>query len=162
MLQRKQTLYLLAATILTVVLLFANVYTLDVQSVDALGVSSIESYKLGVWGVKLDGGGMFSTIYFGLLVSLTAALSFVTIFLYRKRWLQVRLCFAMMIMQVGILCFGAYYIYQMVITVPQATAVAYSYSTIVSFPVLSIIALVLAYRGVARDIALLASANRIR
>lgn len=162
MIQRKQTIYLLISTVLTTIMTFATLYTLNVHIIDVMGVSESEVFTLSAWGVALGGESLFLTIYFGILTTLAAVGNFVTIFLYRRRWIQVRLCFALMAMQVGIGIFTGYYIYQMQHTLPQAASIADKYSMVILFPVLAILCLFLAYRGVAKDIALLAASDRIR
>lgn len=163
MIQRKQTLYLLLATALTAILFFSTYFSAEISELDVEADSVAYGLcTLSTWGGYSNGEMFLSTPYMAILVGLTALMSFVTIFLYRHRWLQVRLCLAMIIMQLGIMAFMTYYIISLINIIPADASGAKMYAVVDLFPLLSIVAIVLAYRGVTHDIALLRSADRIR
>lgn len=176
MIQRKQTLYLLAIFALIIAMLFMPLATLTVGGTTpttnietaadgtilkstVVGNSEVE---LNVWGIYTDGVRDTGLIFLTILVFVTVAVTFVNVFLYRRRWLQLRLCFAIGIMLVGILAFIGLYVYQLnsVATTQEFAAMNYSVSCL--FPLLSLFLVWLAYRGVSADIALLRSLDRIR
>lgn len=175
MLQRKQTLYLLAVVALVVAMMFADLATLNMggASGESLVTSSdgtitkttmIEpvDIRLSVWGIYENGTKAVSTIYLSILVSLTAALAFATIFLYRKLWLQVRLCFCLAIMLLGMTAFFGLYIYELNQVAVVDPLYAIRYSVFDFFPILALVSVFFAYRGITSDIALLRSLDRIR
>jgi hypothetical protein len=86
MIQRIQSLLLLIATICFVVACFMPVAHI---------ITSEAYYVLTSWSVREnipDGAIIHPTYFIGLLQALLAVLSFVTIFLYKKRPLQSKMC----------------------------------------------------------------------
>lgn len=163
MIQRKQTLYLLLATVLTAILFFSTYFSIEISELDTeTATVDYGLCTLRTWGGYSNGNMFLSTTYMAVLVGLTALVSFFTIFLYRHRWMQVRLCWALIIMQLGIMGFMAYYIVSLIGVIPVGASGAKMYSIVDLFPLLSIVATILAYRGITADIALLRSADRIR
>lgn len=100
MIQRIQSLYLLLATILMGITLFTpiasfTVSTGDIYILSAFSLSSIEALQ--------------STIWMGILMVLAAVLPLVTIFLFKRRMLQVRLCAVEIVLLLGCIAFEAIY-----------------------------------------------------
>lgn len=93
----------------------------------------------------------------------SALLALVTLFLYKKRMAQLRLCIVEMVLLVGTLLFEIYYIWGGVKSIGNA-AELYSYAVRLPsvFPVIALIFSWLALRGVNKDIMLLRSLDRIR
>lgn len=163
MIQRKQTLYLLLATALTAILFFSTYFSAEVSELDV--EADMVDYglcTLRTWGGYSNGVMFLSTTYMAVLVGITALVSFVTIFLYRHRWVQIRLCISLIIMQLGIMGFMTYYIISLIGVIPAEASGATMYAVVDLFPLLSIVSIILAYRGITADIALLRSADRIR
>ena len=85
MIQRKQTIYLFFAGLITIILLFIPFGNLEIEGVPCL--------QYGAFSVKTITEKVIiaSTIGNALLLIASAALSFITIFLYKNRRLQVTL-----------------------------------------------------------------------
>ena len=68
-------------------------------------------FGLYAFGLKTAGGEVVqSTVYMGVLLALACALPLVTIFLFRRRLLQIRLCVVEMVLLLGSLAMeGVYY-----------------------------------------------------
>lgn len=180
MLQRIQTVHLLIVAALTAVMFFPNFATVKLGSVlpegtaETVGPDSTitrvivpagveEELTFNLWGIYQNGRKAVGTTYMTALTMLTLALAFVTIFLYRKRWLQVRLCFALMILLLGIEAFIALYIYKLkefLDSMMRGYAIDYSVADVL--PVVAMFFVYFAYRGIAKDIALVKSLDRIR
>ena len=102
MIQRIQTLYLLIVTALVAVMLFAPLAWFAGQA----GEYGLYAFSLR----SADGTLAQPTLYLGILLALAAALPLVTIFLYRRRLLQIRLCVAEMVLLAGaVVMEGVYY-----------------------------------------------------
>jgi hypothetical protein len=90
MIQRIQSLFLVVATLLIVLLTVLPtgvIYT----SADANGISMMYSYNAFVIKEAIpDGKVVLSCAYIGILLITSALLSFVTIFLYKNRLKQIR------------------------------------------------------------------------
>lgn len=164
MIQRIQTLYLLIASTLIAIMLFCPIF-----SFETLSVAKPELFKMMPFGVKgkiadVDVSNIFSTAYMGVLMVINFIVSFFNIFLYRHRWVQMRICFVSMILSLGVQLFIVYYIFLAKGFVGalegEVTPLTYSVSDV--FPIVAIILTYLAFRGVVRDEMLIRSLNRIR
>ncbi len=132
MIQRIQTLFLLAAFGLLLSLFFIPMAT--------SGEGIIKTY--------------LSDYIFLTFLIITALLSFITLFLYRKRILQIRLC-----------TFNA-----IVLTAMQGVLVYYfftwnstwQFSVSAVFPIVALICVILARRNIVRDEAMVRAADRLR
>jgi hypothetical protein len=129
MLQRIQTLYLLLASGLPASLFFAPMY-------ETVGGTTAYS----------DVTGLF------ILLLLSIATSLGTIFLYRRRTLQIRCCFFNSIVLIGFQGWIAYYFF--------TTDAAFSVTAV--FPLVAALLIFIAARHIARDEATVRNARRIR
>ncbi len=150
MLQRVQTLYLLVVAGLLIAMLFVDLATVT--------AGAQPSETLTAFGVFRDEYYLFALIALAIVASLTA------VFSYKKRKFQIRLCFALAVLLAGIMAFIALYIFRMkeaLEAVPHIMPVM-RYSLANTFPLVSLILVYLAYRGIVRDEALVRSLDRIR
>lgn len=100
MIQRIQTLYLLVAAALMAVALFVPIATFTTASGE---IFTLEAYSLS------SANASQSTLWMGILMTLSAALPLVTIFLFKNRMLQVRLCAVEFVLLLGSIAFMAIY-----------------------------------------------------
>ena len=154
--QRQQTLFLLVAVILS-----ALCRVLPVRSGEPKGMGADSLvYNLGV--VMGDGGLAVSTTCIPLfvLLSVTAILSLVTIFLYKNRKVQMSICKNAMLLNVlwlidyVLILFG-------IIPIPEIEGKV-SIEFAACLPIVSIILLAMAYKGINDDEKLVKAADRIR
>ena len=99
MIQRIQSLYLLAVAALMATAVFTPL---------AYFVAGAEEYLLYAFSLK-GGEASYSTIYMGVIVALAAIVPFVTIFCFKNRKLQIRLCAVELVLLVGSVIFMAIY-----------------------------------------------------
>ncbi len=140
MIQRVQTLYLVLAAAL-----MAGTFAMPLASF--LGESDeavLRSYEW--WPLAV-------------LVGLTALLLLVNIFLYKRRWLQLRLCFSSMVLTLGSQGFVAMYVYRLA---TNPAVVMWKLGAASVFPLAAFVLVVLAVRGIVRDQRLIESLNRMR
>jgi hypothetical protein len=151
MLQRIQTVYLLIIAALTAFMLFMPLavlqtgdgfYTFDVFGVNAVATSEI---VYPTWGLFV-------------LVALISLLALVTVFLYKKRMLQIRLCLFNAVLMLGFYGFFAY----LVVVMKQQLDVSVSVRIALSFPVICLILDYLAIRNIGADETLVRSLERLR
>ena len=88
MIQRIQTLYLLLATALMSLTLFLPLATITSGAEEVI----VKAFSAGESSLPL---------YLGLLLSATTLLPFVTIFLFKNRLAQIRLCVSEIVMLLG-------------------------------------------------------------
>lgn len=149
MIQRIQTLYLLAVVALGVALVFQPVVQLITP----------EGADLQVWNLGALGGAPLQGLW-GLLVAtaLIPLLALIDIFLYKKRILQARLnIFTVM------LCLGWYGVLAIYIWLAKMSlGVEWHILPWASFPLICMVLTLMATRRILKDEALVRAADRIR
>lgn len=144
MLQRIQTLYLLAVTALMAVLCFVPLATYTVDGVEGQFVA-------------------FDFWWVGVLFVLCSLLSFVVIWLYKNRMAQIRLLCAEIVLLTGAQVFAVWYAIRITRIVAVEGSIAMSsITTPTFFPLVSIILVWLAIRAIWKDERLVRSLDRIR
>lgn len=154
MIQRIQTLYLLVITALLAVTLFAR-----------LAWFGGEGSEFGLYAFALkdaEGAVLHSTVYLGILLSLAAVVPLVTIFLYRRRMLQIRLCVVEMVLLVGSAVMEGIYYYLGCRVVSDLPFHTQGVGVAIALPVVSLLFAWLAARAIFRDELLVRGADRIR
>ncbi len=156
MIQRIQTLYLFLTFLMLLTLFFAPL---------ANFVGGAELYTLTIWGFEASGASSIEPIptrHMGILAVIATALPLVTIFLYRFRWIQLRLCIVQMVLLVGLQAYFCLYLFGMLSVVNQLEVASTSYQLTDVIPLVGLVLTWLAFRGVVRDNNLIKSLNRIR
>ena len=152
MIQRIQTLYLFLVAVLTALLCF-------LPFVEFLKEGEV--YEQTVWGIRSANEAaetVVPTTPMGILAMLCTGLPLVTIFLYKKRLLQIRMCIVEIVLLVGL---SAYMILFLVRTGGEFSDRAV-FSIVDLFPLLGLVLTGLAIRGISKDIVLVRSLDRIR
>lgn len=154
MIQRIQTLYLLLASIAIGLLFFFPVTELLVDKQFLF----LFRYR-GLYELK-DGAEILSihSVPLALLFSINLLLSLITIFLYKNRNLQMRICIINILLLLGSLGLMYYYIR---IAFSGFEAVTH-YTIFALMPVIAAILIFMAYRGIRKDELLVRSVERIR
>ncbi|MBO5686606.1 MAG: DUF4293 domain-containing protein [Alistipes sp.] len=152
MIQRIQTLYLLAVAALMAAAIFTPL---------AYFAAGVEEYKLFAFALK-SATTEYSTIYMGVIVGLAAIVPFVNIFLFKNRLLQIRLCAVELVLLLGSAVFmGAYYFLSNRMF-SQLEFSAHGMHIAIIFPLIAIILDYLALRAIFKDEMLVKSLDRIR
>ena len=172
MIQRIQSLYLLIAAVLMAmmaVMPIAEFYGVNGENAEELvlkarGFESVTAVQMteaetGSEPVRVR---IIGTMAMWVIVLLAAALPFVTIFLFKKRMLQFRLCASEMILLIGAQLFAILYTVRAVKSAALFDDVIYSLKLPFFFPVIASLFIWLAIRGIKKDIVLLKSLDRIR
>lgn len=109
-----------------------------------------------------DGTLAQPTLYLGILLALAAALPLVTIFLYRRRLLQIRLCVAEMVLLAGaVVMEGVYYFLSGRLFAGMAFHTQ-GFKPAIALPLVALLFAFLAARAIFHDELLVRSADRIR
>ncbi len=151
MIQRKQTLYLLLSLVVTVACLCMPVAKLEPQG---MGLSTL-IYNLGT--VVPDRGINFSNWPLFALLVVTIPLEAFAVFSYRRRPLQAKLCSWSIVF-----CLAWYVYYAFALHAAAGDEYAFHLQFAACLPLVAVIALFLARRGVIHDEKLVRSADRIR
>ena len=152
MIQRIQTLYLLAVAALMAAAVFTPL---------AYFAAGVEEYKLFAFALK-SATSEYSTIYMGVIVALAAIVPLVNIFLYKNRLLQIRLCAVELVLLVGSAVFMALYYFLSNRMFSQLEFSAHGMHIAIIFPIIAIILDYLALRAIFKDEMLVKSLDRIR
>ena len=150
MIQRIQTLYLLAIVVLGICLIWLPVVEL---------VTPQEASELQIWELSAVGGAPLQGLW-GLLVTtiLIPVLALVDIFLFKKRLLQARLNIFLAMLCLGYYGVLAIYIWQ----AKLALGVEWHLLPWASFPLVCFVLTLMATRRILKDEALVRAADRIR
>ena len=152
MIQRIQTLYLLAVAALMITALFVPL---------AYFADGTAEYTLCAF--TLSGDGMSQpTVYMGIVMVLAAAVPLVNIFLFKRRMLQIRLCAVEMVLLLGTVAFIGIYYYLSSRMMSQAEIHVHGFRIAAVFPLVSLVLDYLAMRAIFRDEILVKSLDRIR
>ena len=152
MIQRIQTLYLIAIVALMAAAIFTPLAYFAAGAVE---------YKL--YDFELQGGELSeSTLYMGIIVALAAILPFITIFLFKNRMLQIRLCAVELVLLIGAQIFMAIYYYLSNRMFSNLEFHTQGLHIAIIFPLVALILDYLALRAIFRDEALVRSLDRIR
>ncbi len=156
MIQRKQTLFLLFAVIVLAVCLFFPVAGISPKGMGGEGLL----YNLGVVpgdsGISVDS----TCIPLFLLLSVSAVLSLVNIFMYKNRKLQMSLCSVSMLF--ALLWYVDYALLFFGIIPLESMVGALEVKFASCLPFISIILCAMAKRGISDDEKLVKAADRIR
>ena len=150
MIQRIQTLYLLIAIVMLILASFFPLYTFNNGQVVMNGF-----YVSSVQGTKI-----LSTITLNIINWLAALISFISIFLYKHRILQIRLITYTIIILLGFYFMLIYYRFSVL---PKIEQITYSKLEIFAlFPVISAILLYMAAKAIKKDEEKIRSMDRFR
>ncbi len=151
MIQRIQTLFLLV-----VVLLSGFLLTGDIVRMTA-GNSTV--FSLGFMGLSNQGGEVIQRLWpMSVILAIVPLLALVSVFLYRNRPLQMRFTMIVLLLSVGTLILGAFY----VLMLDRKIGITVVWTVKVVFPLVSALLAWLAWRAILRDDARVRSYDRLR
>jgi hypothetical protein len=140
MIQRIQSLFLLAAAVLSGLLLTGNLVQLSTPGGTL--------FNLGFSGLSEDGGEVIQRLRpLAVILALVPLLAVTAIFLYRKRSVQMRVTMVVILLSLGTVILGAFY----VLTFDRKIDVTLVWTVKAVFPLLSAIFAWLAYRAILSD-----------
>lgn len=154
MIQRKQSLYLLCAVIVLVLTMFLPLGKFLVADKEII-LTSVTHSEIGV-GISLG------SIPLAILAVVATLVPLVNIFLYKRRMFQIRLCIAEFIILIGLQGFVVWVLYLTKSALAVHGTVSMVYAVAAIFPLVALLFVWLAMRGIMKDEALIRSMNRIR
>lgn len=153
MIQRIQTLYLFLAGALVAITLFTPSVTL----------SCVENeYTIKAFEITHNIEKSHQTIMQGILLVISTLLPLATIFLYKNRKLQMRLCGAEIVLLSANLAFIGAYASQIWDKIEKLPEAAHSIKIGAIMPLVAIVLVAMALRSIHRDEKLVRSLDRIR
>ena len=154
MIQRIQTLYLLLVVVLTGLALWLPLADFTVGA---------DTCTLTAFGLK-DAAGitLLPTVYLGVVLVAACLLPLVTIFLFRRRLLQIRLCVVEMVLLLGSLVMEGVYYFLSWRVFSDLTFHTQGFKPAIVLPLVCLLFAYLAARAIFRDELLVRAADRIR
>ncbi|MDR2037239.1 MAG: DUF4293 domain-containing protein [Bacteroidales bacterium] len=152
MIQRIQSIFLFASLCFLLPLFFVPVVTLLSTNGDIFVFNLTGFYETGIDGTQYL-SRQNSLLVFGILI---CALNLITIFMYKRRLLQIRLCIYNILLLIGLIGVAIF-----VLRGVQQIG-SFTYHLPVVFPVVSIILHYLAYRGIRKDELMVQALSRLR
>lgn len=152
MIQRIQTLYLLLASAFMSLTLFMPIATFVVDG---------QTYELTAFSLTC-GEISQSTIWLGIILAIATALPLITIFLFKKRTLQIRLCAVEVVLLIGSLVLVALY-YWLTSRLFEGLVIEHrQFGWAAPMPIVALVLSYLASRAIFKDEVLVRSLDRIR
>ncbi len=155
MIQRIQTLYLLITVLLSGLFLTGSILQTADSSGNGISMSIGGIYRTAGNSAPVRTGEM---IPFAVISGAIPVIALATLFLYKKRKLQIKLTVLLLCFEVLLVIAGVYYF--LVLLKNPAGNIIPGYRSVI--PLLTVIFTVLAYRGVRKDENLIKSYDRLR
>jgi hypothetical protein len=154
MIQRIQSIFLLIATVLSAIMLFT-----PVSHIQSTTGETFTYFSYGFRNNDNTGNLISSALPVFILLSVITLMTILIIFLYKKRTLQMTLCkltILLVVLFVGLICFNYIMIQK------NHGSLSPSIFIIIIIPVLEILALIFALRGIHKDELIVKSYDRLR
>ncbi len=155
MIQRAQSVYLLSVSVLMIFII-----VLPVAEIAIKGGEIVIYHNYGLKSYSAENAKIiFSTFPVTILTCVIALISFINIFLYNNRNLQMRFCIYNMILLIGLVVL--IYFYYTVMR-KRLDILNHTFKIAIVFPIISAILTLLSLKGIRRDEALVRSCERLR
>ncbi|WP_297170279.1 DUF4293 domain-containing protein [uncultured Porphyromonas sp.] len=151
--QRIQTLYLFLSGVTATLLLLFTLFTVTPTGQETVYVANFTGLIVSGWtSIKY-----FNLVSF-VLTSLVTILSFVTIFLYKRRKLQIRLTIIGLLLMVAAIVAFAYMLWRQADLMQATTQIRFW----IILPIINLLCQYLAMRNIIKDDILVRASNRLR
>ena len=155
MIQRKQSLYLLLTSLMSLLFLCSPFLTFFDNSGQLIELSSTHILKYNSTGEAQITGNVFLIMILGLMVSLSA---FVTIFFFKNRRLQMIFTWLVILLIFSLIVTDVFYLFSII---SEYNATIDSWFKIL-VPVFQLVFTIMALRGIKKDDELVKSYDRLR
>ena len=155
MIQRIQTIYLLLVAGLFIALLFLPFAV--IQSGDVLYRFQVS----GLHSTTMQTELIYPAWSLMAIAAIIVLLSFIIIFTYKKRVLQIRMCIYNALLMIGFCALAGFYIWQFS-KAPELTGMKINFSFWASFPIVALVLNYLAIRNIGADETMVRSLERLR
>jgi peptidoglycan/LPS O-acetylase OafA/YrhL len=151
MIQRIQTLFLIAILVLSGLMLTGDLIKMD------NGTSKL--FTISFAGLGEEGGGTVQHLWpLSVMMVIVPLLALIAIFLFKRRQLQMRVTMLVLLLSLGTLILGAFYI----IMFDRKIDITVIWQVNAIFPLISAILAWLAYRYILKDDLMVRSYDRLR
>ena len=155
MIQRAQSVYLLSVSVLMIFMI-----VLPVAEIAIKGGEIVIYHNYGLKSYSAENAKIiFSTFSVTILTCVIALISFINIFFYNNRNLQMRFCIYNMILLIGLVVL-IYFYYTLMRK--RLDILNHTFKIAIVFPIISAILTLLSLKGIRRDEALVRSCERLR
>jgi Domain of unknown function (DUF4293) len=154
MVQRVQTLFLLAVLVLSGIMLIS-----PLSNMILLNGEVQKWFSIGIKNINQDNTFVKYTIPHFVLVVIITLISLYTILSYNKRQLQLKLCVYNILLSLLLIGLTAYYYF---VIKNRFNWDSNSFSLVIIFPIINIVLTFQAFRAIGRDDQLIKSYDRLR
>ena len=155
MIQRAQSIYLLSVTILMVFLI-----VLPIAEVVIGGGEILVYYNYGIKRYVAENSEIIVyTVPVTIITCVIGIISFINIFLYTNRNMQMRICLYNILLLAGLMVLIYFYF---VVIKKRLNVSSHTFKLSIVFPIISLILTLMALRGIRKDEALVKSYERLR
>jgi len=155
MIQRAQSVYLLSVSVLMIFMIVLPVAEIAIKGGEILIYHNYGLKSYSAENAKI----IFSTFPVTILTCVIALISFINIFLYNNRNLQMRFCIYNIILLIGLVVL-IYFYYTLMRK--RLDILNHTFKIAIVFPIISAILTLLSLKGIRRDEALVRSCERLR
>jgi len=151
MIQRIQTLFLIAILVLSGLMLTGDLLKMD------NGTGTL--FTISFAGLGEGGGKIIQRLWpLSVIMVIVPLLSLIAIFLFKKRRLQMRVTMLVLLLSIGTLILGAFYVFMF----DKKIGITVLWQIKAVFPLISAILAWLAYRSILKDDLMVRSYDRLR
>jgi len=151
MIQRIQTLFLIAILVLSGLMLTGDLLKMD------NGTGTL--FTISFAGLGEEGGKIIQRLWpLSVIMVIVPLLSLIAIFLFKKRRLQMRVTMLVLLLSIGTLILGAFYVFMF----DKKIGITVLWQIKAVFPLISAILAWLAYRSILKDDLMVRSYDRLR
>ncbi len=151
MIQRIQSVFMLAVAVLSGLLMAGDLIILD------NGTGTLFSVSFA--GLGEVGGKLLQRLWpLSVIIALVPVMALAAIFLYKKRSLQMRVTMLILLLSIGTIILGAFYVFMF----DRKIEISLIWKVKALFPLISAILAGLAYRKILQDDLLVKSYDRLR
>ena len=154
MIQRIQSLFLMAAAIFSGISIKAPLSEFTMKNGDL-----VRLYSHGLYNITENISLHLNTLVLAVLIIATTLINLVVIFIYKRRVLQMRLCVYNILLTIAIIGVHLYFHFMLKKNLDFASS---SFSIAAIFPIVNIILIFQAFRAIRRDDLLIKSYDRLR
>ena len=157
MIQRIQSIYLVLVGILTIIVFFIPIINIEFQN-NKFVFETIGIYKISNDNLIL----LINTIPLLIVCGLICVISFTTIFLYKNRKLQMKMCYSNFALNFIFIALIFYVYPELIIKNTIGDGLTLNYSFGVFIPIISLILLFFAVNAIKKDEEIVKSIDRLR
>lgn len=155
MIQRIQSIYLFASSILVLLWYFMPLAEI---------ITAEQSYKFTIYGIKNpeDNSWIYHTLIISIIAAITSIATLGTIFLYKNRKQQIKAAQFLLLLFTALITSAFLLIDTAKSTLPSDSEIMINHKISMTFPLIALVLIFMAIKAIKKDEELVRSADRLR